>query len=263
MSAGQSVEELLRQVSPARDDRYAAYEELLRVLADAPLWLLLWRGHAADPQARYARMDVAGHGYVPCVTSPRELAVSGWTRGHEVASGREIAGGLYPAHHGLWLNPHGPGGGLGVPWLDLRRVSAGLDRLPAGPLRISEPVVRAQQFYAQLTHEAQRSPAVRSLRRAWVRPAHGTAFLAIGVDCYDTGPQALHTATALVRQAAHAAPDGLPVAVVAMTDPHDPVAMWLRAHGRPFFDRDARLTAPHGAAPSPVPQHGYGYPGTY
>ncbi|MGD9482207.1 enhanced serine sensitivity protein SseB C-terminal domain-containing protein [Streptomyces sp. TRM70308] len=262
MSAGGSVEELLRQVAPGRSDRFAAYEALLRALTDAPLWLLLWQGHSGDPRARYAGLGVAGHGYVPCVTSARELAVSGWTRGHEVVQGREAAGGLFPAHHGLWLNPHGPGGGLGVPWPDLRRVFGGLDRLPAGPLRLSEPVVQAPQFYAQLTHQAQHTPAVRSLRRAWVQPAHGTAFLAVGVDLYEPGGPALHAATAMVRQAASAVPEGLPVAVVPLGDPHDPVAMWLRAHGRPFFDRDVQPTA-HVAAPAPGPRHGYGYPRAY
>ncbi|WP_143668988.1 enhanced serine sensitivity protein SseB C-terminal domain-containing protein, partial [Streptomyces rochei] len=50
-------------------------------------------------------------------------------------------------------------------------------------------------------------------------------------------------------------PEGLPVSTVAMTDTHDPVAMWLRARTRPFYDREA-----HGAAPAPAPAGGYGYP---
>ncbi|MEE1927380.1 enhanced serine sensitivity protein SseB C-terminal domain-containing protein [Streptomyces sp. TRM 70351] len=257
MSAGGSVEELLRQVTPGR---YDAYEALLRGLADGQVWPLLWHGGAEDPAAQYARMEMAGHGYVPCVTSARELAACGWTRGHEAATGRQLAAALYPERYGLWLDPHARGGGVGVPWLDLRRVAVGLDRLPAGPLRISEPTVRAPQFYARLTHNAQRTPVVRSLRRGWVQPAHGAAFLAIGVDLYDPAPQASHTALDMVRDAAGAVPEGLPLATVAMSDAHDPVAMWLRAHARPFFDRDAQATAPV-AAPAPAP--GYGYPRPY
>ncbi|MBW1598232.1 enhanced serine sensitivity protein SseB C-terminal domain-containing protein [Streptomyces sp. JJ38] len=253
MSAGESVRELLRQVSPGRDDRYDRYEALLHALADAPVWPLLWDGAADDPEAHYARMDVAGHPYVPSVTSPQELHASGWARGHTSATGRDVAAALYPHRIGLWLDPHGPGGGLGVPWPDLRRIAGGLDRLAAGPLHISEPTVRAPQFYAQLTHHAQRTPAVRSLRRAWVRPAVGAAFLVIGVDVYEPGPGAAHTGLAVVRQAAGALPPGLPVSVVTMSDAHEPVAMWLHANSRPFFDRDAAVSA--GA-----PARGYGYP---
>ncbi|WP_445330471.1 enhanced serine sensitivity protein SseB C-terminal domain-containing protein [Streptomyces sp. GSL17-111] len=258
VSAGESVEVLLRQVSPVRDDRYDRYEALLHALAGTRLLPFLWHGAPDAPDARYARMDVAGHGYVPCATSPRALEASGWNRGHGTSTGRDAAGLLYPRHLGLWLDPHGPGGGLGIPWPDLRRLAVGLDRLPAGPLGIGEPTVQAPQFYAQLTHHAQRTPAVRSLRRAWVRPAYGSAFLAIGVDVYEGGPhagQAAHTALSTVRQAAGALPPGLPVSAVTMSDAHDPVAMWLHAHARPFFDRDAAATAHH-----PAPTPGYGHP---
>ncbi|MFB7756668.1 enhanced serine sensitivity protein SseB, partial [Streptomyces sp. NPDC056121] len=51
------------------------------------------------------------------------------------------------------------------------------------------------------------------------------------------------------------------VSTVAMSDEHDPVAMWLRANARPFYDREA-----HAAPPATAPVAGYGYPpphGTY
>jgi hypothetical protein len=39
-----------------------------------------------------------------------------------------------------------------------------------------------------------------------------------------------------------------------MSDEFDPVAMWLRANSRPFYDREA-----HGG-PAQNPVGGYGYP---
>ncbi|UGY93740.1 enhanced serine sensitivity protein SseB C-terminal domain-containing protein [Streptomyces gobiensis] len=258
MSAAESVEELLHQVSPGR---YDAYEALLRALADGQVWMLLWHGRPGAPDAQYGNMEVAGHGYAPCVTSAQELAASGWNRAHEVIGGRDIAAALFPDRWGLWLNPHAPGGGVGVPWLDLRRISAGLDRLPAGPLRIGEPSLDIPQFYAQLTHNAQRTPAVRSLRRAWVQPALGAAYLVIGLDLYDASQQAVESVRLMMSQSIGAVPDGLPVSTVAMSDDYDPVAMWLRANSRPFFDRDAHGAANPSAAAAPG--YGYGYPRPY
>ncbi|GAT83662.1 hypothetical protein STXM2123_4363 [Streptomyces sp. F-3] len=250
-AAGQ-VEQALRQVTPGR---YDAYEVLLRALATpstGQVWMLLWHGQAGSPDAQYGRMEVDGHGYAPCVTSAQELSASGWMRSYEVVDGIEVARILYREHYGLWLNPHAPGGGVGIPWLDLRRIATGLDRQPAGPLRLSEPTVEVPQFYALLTQNAHRTPAVRSLRRAWVQPAIGEPYLAIGLDVYDTSPAAVDSVRAMMQQSISAVPDGLPVSTVAMSDEYDPVAMWLRANSRPFYDREA-----HGAVP---PAPGYGYP---
>ena len=133
------VEHMLRQVTPGR---YDAYEALLRALAtpsSGQVWMLLWHGQAGSPDAQYGNMEVGGYGYAPCVTSAQELSASGWNRSYEVVDGLDVARTLYPDHYGLWLNPHAPGGGVGIPWPDLRRIATGLDRQPAGPLRLSEP----------------------------------------------------------------------------------------------------------------------------
>ncbi|MER8047993.1 enhanced serine sensitivity protein SseB C-terminal domain-containing protein [Streptomyces sp. NPDC094032] len=242
------VEHTLRQVAPGRPD---AYEQLLHALAAADVRMLLWQGTPGSPDAQYGNMEVDGFGYAPCVTSAQELAASGWNRAHELASGLEIARALYPDRWGIWLNPHAPGGGVGIPWADLRRIATGLDRMPAGPLRLSEPAVEIPQFYALLTQNAHRTPAVRSLRRAWVQPALGSPYLAIGLDLYDSSPGSVEAVRTMMRQTVTAVPEGLPVSTVAMSDAYDPVAMWLHAHARPFYDRDAH------AAPSAP---GYGYP---
>jgi hypothetical protein len=244
-AAGGGLEQALRQVAPGRFD---AYENLLRALADGQVWMLLWLGAAGSPEAQYGNMEVGGYGYAPCVTSPQELAASGWSRAHELISGLEIAASLFPDRWGLWLNPHAPGGGVGIPWLDLRRIAAGLDRLPAGPLALSDPAVPLPQYYALLSQHAHRTPAVRALRRAWVQPALGEPYLAIGLDMYDASPGAVESVRAMMQQSVAALPAGLPVSTVAMADEYDPVAMWMRVHALPFYDRDA-----HAAAASPVP----------
>ncbi|MER0448425.1 enhanced serine sensitivity protein SseB C-terminal domain-containing protein [Streptomyces sp. Edi4] len=251
-AAGQ-VEHMLRQVTPGR---YDVYEALLHALADPAsgrLWMLLWNGTPGSPDAQYGTMEVDGVAYAPCVTSSQELSASGWNRAHEVTGALDVARALYPDRYGIWLNPHAPGGGVGIPWTDLRRIATGLDRMPAGPLRLCEPAVEVPQFYALLAQNAHHTPAVRSLRRAWVQPALGAPYLAIGLDLYDFGATSVEAVRAMMRQSAAAVPDGLAVSAVAMSDAYDPVCMWLKAHARPFYDREAS------AAPAPGTS-GYGYP---
>ncbi|GAA3052435.1 enhanced serine sensitivity protein SseB C-terminal domain-containing protein [Kitasatospora albolonga] len=250
MSAGAAadgaIERALGEVAP---ERYDAYERLLGALAAGRVWMLLWHGQPGSPDAQYGNMEIGGHGYAPAVTSPEQLALCGWTRSHEVISGMEIAHALYRTRWGLWLNPHVPGGGVGVPWADLRRIAGGLDRLPAGPLQLAEPAVQAPQFYAQLQREAAAVRPLRALRQAWVRPAVGEAYLAVGLDLYDTSPPSVEAARALVQRAVAHAPAGLAVSTVLLADELDPVAMWLRAFARPFFDRESANHPPQGYWP--------------
>ncbi|GAA2751786.1 MULTISPECIES: enhanced serine sensitivity protein SseB C-terminal domain-containing protein [Kitasatospora] len=251
-----AIERALRAVAP---ERWEAYETLLGALAAGQVWMLLWHGTPGSPDAQYGNMEIGGHGYAPCVTSPEQLTASGWARGHEVISGLEIANALYRTRWGLWLDPHRPGGGVGVPWADLRRIAVGLDRLPAGPLRLSEPQVQAGQFYTVLEQQAGEVRPLRSLRRCWVQPVLGQPYLAIGLDLYDTSPPAIEAARALVQRAAALAPEGLAVSTVMMADEFDPVALWLWANARPFFDRDAGHGHPGPAAPAPQHPTGFGY----
>ncbi|WP_373561419.1 enhanced serine sensitivity protein SseB C-terminal domain-containing protein [Streptomyces sp. rh34] len=248
-----TVEHMLRQVTPGR---YDAYEALLAAVAEGRIWMLLWHGTAGSPDAQYGNMEIDGLGYAPCVTSAQELSASGWNRAHELVTGRDIARSLFPDRWGIWLNPHAPGGGVGIPWLDLRRIATGLDRLPAGPLRLSDPAIELPQFYALLSQNAHRTPAIRSLRRAWVHPAVGVPYLAIGLDLYDTGRASVESVREMMRQSVGAVPEGLPVSTVALSDEYDPVGMWLRANARPFYDREAHAPA----GPPPLAAPGYGYP---
>jgi hypothetical protein len=240
------IEEALRELAPGR---YEAYEKLLSAIAQGSVWMLLWHGTPGSPDVQYGNLEVDGYGYAPCVTSAEELTASGWTRHHQVVAGPEVAAALYRERWGLWLNPHQPGGGVGIPWADLRRIAAGLDRLPAGPLTIT-PVVPtagaealampgvpdAGPFYARLVQAAPGFPAVRSLHRAWVRPSHGEPYVVIGLDLADSSPNSVDAVGQLMESALPSAPEGLAISTVAMSDPYDPVALWLHAHVGPFYD---------------------------
>lgn len=220
--------------------------------------MLLWRGQAGSPDAQYGAMEVDGHGYAPCVTSAQELSASGWNRSYEVIDGLEAARALYPDHLGLWLNPHAPGGGVGIPWLDLRRIATGLERQPAGPLRLSEPPWRSRSS-TPCSRRTRTAP-----RRAHPAPRVGAAalgapYLTIGLDVYDAGPASVDAVRAMMQRSVGAVPDGLPVSTVTMTDDHDPVVLWMRAQARPFYDREAHVPALP-AAPAQAPAAGYGYP---
>ena len=59
----------------------------------------------------------------------------------------------------------------------------------------------------------------------------------------------------MMQQSIGAVPDGLPVSTVAMSDEYDPVAMWLRANARPFYDREA-----HAGRSAARSRSAYGYP---
>jgi hypothetical protein len=234
--AGLTLEAAVRQVAPGRLD---AYEVLLRALAEGSVWMLLWRGEPGSPEAQYGTLRLGELGYAPCASSAEQLAASGWPRGHEVVQGREIATVLYRNRWGLWLDPHAPGGGVGVPWADLRRVAFGLDRLPAGPLEISHPLIAAEPFYALLAEQARRLPVLRGLRRAWVSPSLGRPYLAIGLDLHDTAPEAVAAVRDLMHRCVAAAPPPCDVAMVSVADAYDPVALWLAARAQPFWTAGA------------------------
>lgn len=234
-SAG-GIEPELRQVAPGRLD---AYERLLSAIQAGQLWMLLWRGQPGEPHAQYGNMEVGGHGYAPAVTSSRELAASGWSRAHEVVSGLDIAASLFRSRFGLWLNPHTRGGGVGVPWADLRRIAFGLDRLPAGPLRITAPVASAPAFYEQLTQAARDTPVIRSLRHAWVAPALAQPYLAVGVELHENSQQAGEAVRRLMALCVGSAPPGVAVASVSLADAYDPVALWMGRYGAQVYQQNA------------------------
>ena len=74
------------------------------------------------------------------------------------------------------------------------------------------------------------------------QPALGQPYLAVGLDLYDASPAALESVREMMRQSVTAVPEGVPVCTVALADEHDPVAMWLRAQARPFYDREAQAS---------------------
>ncbi|MDI2129373.1 enhanced serine sensitivity protein SseB C-terminal domain-containing protein [Yinghuangia seranimata] len=225
------VEHALRQVAP---QGYEAYERLLEGLSRGHVWMLLWQGEPGSPDAQYGNMEVHGAHYAPCFTSEEQLRESGWDRGWEVHAVMEIAGTLYPDKWGLWLNPHMQGGGVGVPYLDLRRIVGGLEHLMPGPLRVGEPALDDQAFWTLLAGELGRSGVVRAAHRAYVEPALGPPRLVIGIRLADNDPATVDRMKAAMGRAS-AALQGISMSSVALDDPFDPVAAWMRDQTRPFL----------------------------
>ena len=178
--------------------------------------MLLWHGTAGSPDAQYGNMEVEGLGYAPCVTSAQELSASGWNRAHEVVTGRDIARALFPDRWGIWLNPHAPGGGVGIPWLDLRRIATGLDRMPAGPLRLTEPAIELPQFYALLAQNAHRTSAVRvAAPRLGAARARRARTSRSGSTSTTPARPSVDAVRAMMQQSIGVVPEGLPVSTVA------------------------------------------------
>ncbi|WP_406282464.1 enhanced serine sensitivity protein SseB C-terminal domain-containing protein [Embleya sp. NBC_00896] len=229
------VEQALSQMAPGR---YDTYEQLLEALTGAHVWMLLWQGQPGSPDAQYGNMDVAGWRYAPAFTSEEQMRASGWDRSFEVCPVTEIASSLYTDHWGLWLNPHAQGGGVGVPYLDLRRIVGGLDRLMAGPLEVGEPTLWDPAFYAVLGGLLFQTQVVRAAHRAWVRPTIGPERLVIGLRLTDNQPATMQRMRDAMARASEGAPAGLTLSSVALDDPFDPVAAWMRDNTRPFIGID-------------------------
>lgn len=118
--------------------------------------------------------------------------------------------------------------------------------------------MQAQQFFALLERQAVEVRAVKALRRAWVQPSVGEPYLAIGLELYESSPPTVEAVRALMQRAIAVAPEGLAVSTVAMGDEYDPVALWMRANARPFYDREAGGHGRSQAAPyPPVPPPPY------
>ncbi|MFX4291477.1 enhanced serine sensitivity protein SseB C-terminal domain-containing protein [Streptomyces bohaiensis] len=243
MSAGPTAAELRTRVTGP--DRLGAYEELLAALTRQEVLMPLWEGSPDGEDARFGLMEVDGHAYAPGFTSHERLTAAQWGRAHLVLPCRSVAAALYRDRCGLWLDAHEPDGGMGIPWLDLRRIAEGIDRLPAGPLRLTEPAVPLADFCRRLAADAAHVPGLRRLWRAWVHPAVGEAHLAVGIESDVSVTSAGASVLPLVGRAVPLLPPGVTVAGVDMADPYDPVALWLRSASAPFYDRDA----PRAAAP--------------
>lgn len=225
------VEQAVRQVAP-RD--YEAYERLLQALARGHVWMLLWQGEPGSPDAQYGNMEVHGSRYAPAFTSEEQLRESRWDRGWEVHAVIEIAATLYPDQWGIWLNPHRDGGGVGVPYLDLRRIVGGLDKLPPGPLRVGEPIVDDSAFWSALSAELAASGVVRAAHRAYIEPVIGDPRLVIGTQLTDADPATVDRMKFAMSRAAGML-QGITMSSVSLDDPYDPVAKWMRENTRSFL----------------------------
>ncbi len=63
----------------------------------------------------------------------------------------------------------------------------------------------------------------------------------IGLDLFDSGPAAVESVRLMMEHSLAFAPAGVAVSTVAMSDPYDPVALWLQVRAAPFYDRTVQF----------------------
>ena len=244
---------------------------LLRVAGRGPgVDAAVARAARGRPTRSTATWRSDGHGYAPCVTSTQELAASGWNRSHEVVSGpghrrRAVPRALRPVAQPARARRRGRRAVAG-PAPDSHRPGPAARR-PAADRRTDAAAPSSST--PLLGQGAHATPVVRALRGAWVSPALGEPYLAIGVDLYDNGPQSVEAVRLMMQQAVAGAPAGMAVSTVAMADEYDPVGH-VDAHLRPAVLRPRRARRhpadagpaawgawPPATAPTPT---GYGPP---
>ena len=200
---------MLRQVTPGR---YDAYEALLRALAtpsSGQVWMLLWHGQAGSPDAQYGNMEVEGYGYAPV----RHLRPGAVGQRLEPRRTRWSTASTWPAPSTRTTSASGstrtpPAAASASPGSTCAASPPAWTASPPARCACPNPAIEIPQFYALLAQNAHRTPAVRSLRRAWVQPALGAPYLAIGLDVYDTSPPAVDSVRAMMQQSIGAVPDG-------------------------------------------------------
>ena len=203
--------------------------------------MLLWHGQPRLPRRPVRqRWRSTATATRPASASPRELAASGWTRDHEVVSGRDIALTLYPDRSGPVAESARRAAAASVsPGSTCAGSPSGSTNCPPGRCRSANRPCGSRSSTRCWRRPRTAHRAVRALRRRGCSPVLGEPYLAIGVELYD-GPRRRPSSGAADDAAGRrGVPEGLAVSTVAMADGYDPVAMWMRANGQPFFDREA------------------------
>ncbi|MER5768327.1 enhanced serine sensitivity protein SseB [Streptomyces sp. NPDC001985] len=228
----------LEEALTASLDTPSATPRLLEVLGRSPLWVPLPNG--GSPESRdldLPTLEIDGAAYVPVFSSEQQfMSCVGPHMSFTVAPAREFARGL-PPQLGIAVNP---GGAVGAP-LPPPAV-AELCRHPEGPpaggrVRLFEPDWQEEpvDFLAAAAGEFQEAGTVRTARRALASVEAGPPSLFVGVqlDSPDGTPALDALGRALGR-----VQTPWPVNLILLDVAQDPVADWMLARMRPFYQRD-------------------------
>ncbi|WP_371633612.1 enhanced serine sensitivity protein SseB [Streptomyces sp. NBC_01259] len=219
---------------------------LVEVLGRSHLWVPLPNGGGPDStDLDLPTLEIDGGVYVPVFSSEQQfLSCVGTHMSFTVAPAVEFARGL-PPQLGLAVNP---GGAVGMPLpppavAELCRAGRSVLDGPAsgGRVRLYEPDWKEEpvDFLAAAADEFARSGVVLSARRTLASIEGGDPVLFVGVE-FSTWDGAGRNAPmdALGRALGRVEPPW-PVNLVLLDVAQDPVADWMRARIRPFFQRPA------------------------
>ncbi|MFC5721251.1 enhanced serine sensitivity protein SseB [Streptomyces gamaensis] len=218
---------------------------ILEVLGRSALWIPLPAGGGPDsPDLDLPTVELGGAAFVPVFSSEAEFRrVAGAHLSFAVAPAVEFARGL-PPQAGIVVNPEGTAGVPLPPPAVAELCRAGRVRLDGEPtggrVRLYEPDWQDEPtaFLAAAGLEFGAAPGVRTARRALASVEGGGPALFVGVELDLPDPGSRSEALNAVGRALGAAGVAWPVQLVFLDVTPDPVAAWMLARVRPFYDRD-------------------------
>ncbi|MEJ8637582.1 enhanced serine sensitivity protein SseB [Streptomyces sp. NPDC006475] len=241
----------LEEVLGASLGNPAAGGRLVEVLGRSFLWVPLPNGGGPDsPNLDLPTTEIEGQAYVPVFSSEHQfLTCVGSHMPFTVAPAREFARGL-PPQLGIAVNP---GGVVGTPLppsavAELCRAGrhepgdaqAGAGAPSGGRVRLFEPDWQEEpvDFLAAAAGEFQESGVVVTARRALASIEGDPPTLFIGVQLSGWDAVGSNAPMDALGRALGRVQVGWPVSLVLLDVAQDPVADWMLARVRPFYQRE-------------------------
>ncbi|MEV0786292.1 enhanced serine sensitivity protein SseB [Streptomyces sp. NPDC050423] len=217
---------------------------LVEVLGRSHLWVPLPNGGGPDAtDLDLPTLEIDGAAYVPVFSSEQQfLGCVGARMSFTVAPAVEFARGL-PPQLGIAVNP---GGAVGMPLpppavAELCRSGRSLLDGPAsgGRVRLYEPDWKEEpvDFLAAAAGEFEESGVVLSARRTLASIEGGDPVLFVGVEFSTWDGAGRNAPMDALGRALGRVELPWPVNLVLLDVAQDPVADWMRARIRPFYQR--------------------------
>ncbi|WP_406092302.1 enhanced serine sensitivity protein SseB [Streptomyces sp. NBC_01013] len=219
---------------------------LVEVLGRSHLWVPLPNGGSPEStDLDLPTLDIEGAPYVPAFSSEQQfLSCVGAHMSFTVAPAREFARGL-PPQLGIAVNP---GGAVGMPLpppavAELCRTGRTALDGPAsgGRVRLYEPDWQQEpvDFLSAAAGEFEESGVVLSARRALASIEGGDPVLFVGIEFSTWDGAGRNAPMDALGRALGRVEVPWPVNLVLLDVAQDPVADWMRARVRPFYQRAA------------------------
>ncbi|MFJ2112764.1 enhanced serine sensitivity protein SseB [Streptomyces sp. NPDC087850] len=234
----------LEEALTASHGAVGAGGRLIEVLGRSEVWIPLPNGGGPDSRSLdLPTVEIGGAAYVPVFSSAQQFRqCAGEHMAFTVAPAREFARGL-PPQLGIAVNP---GGAVGAPLpppavAELCRTGrTPLDGAASGGrVRLFEPDWQDDpvDFLAAAAAEFEASGVVLSARRALASVEGAPPVLFVGVQLSAWTADQQGVPMDALGRALGRVPVGWPVNLLLLDLAQDPVADWLAAKVRPFYQR--------------------------